>query len=231
MRHTLRKIIPTYAILPLVTTGLMNLVTYQGAKFLQIFTGNANAIDMTAAWDGWFSFSPVWVLAYIGTFIFWTYQYTTVARESPEAACRLAVSDALAKLVCLVFFVALPTTNVRPEVPDSGVVPFLMRFIYWIDTPTNLFPSLHCCVSWLGTRYLFSCKKLRHKLPVCLACTVGSFLVFLSTLFTKQHVVWDVLSGVAMAEIAWFIVRVSPLARWYGKWNERFQETKLCGKL
>ena len=89
-RRTLRRIIPTYAILPLILTGLMNLVAYQGGKLVQLFTGYSAALDMTTAWDRAIPFQPAWVLVYIGTFLFWFYQYTTVARESPKAACRLA---------------------------------------------------------------------------------------------------------------------------------------------
>ena len=50
-RRTLRKIIPTYAILPLILTGLMNLAAYQGGKLVQLFTGYSTALDMTTAWD------------------------------------------------------------------------------------------------------------------------------------------------------------------------------------
>ena len=43
-RRTLRRIIPTYAILPLILTGLMNLVAYQGGKLVQLFTGYSTAL-------------------------------------------------------------------------------------------------------------------------------------------------------------------------------------------
>lgn len=231
LRHTLRKIIPTYAVLPLILTGLMNLFAYQGAKFVQLFTGNTNALDMTAAWDHAFPFQPAWVLVYIGTFVFWTYQYTTVARESPAMAYRLSAADFVAKLICFVFFIVLPTTNVRPSVEGSGFIPFVMRFIYWVDTPTNLFPSIHCFVAWLGTRYIYECKSLRHRALTSALCTVGTLLVFASTLFTKQHVLLDVISGVAVAEIGWLIARFTRLPRVLERLNEKFMRTRLCAIL
>ena len=228
LRRTLRKIIPAYAILPLALTGLMNLTAYSGAKLFQLIFGMDNAIDMTTKWDLLFPFTPVWILVYIGTFVFWTYQYTTVARESPEAAYRLSTADFCAKIICMVFFILMPTTNVRPEVTGTGFIPFVMRFIYWIDTPSNLFPSIHCFVAWLGTRQMFEAKKIRRRVLTSVLCVIGSLLVFASTLFTKQHVIVDVFSGVAVAEIGFVIAKYTKLPSVLGRLNERFMRTSLC---
>lgn len=228
LKKRMRRLFPDYAILPLISTGLMNLLAFQGPKLLQLYTGTANAIDMTTAWDATLPFLPIWVLPYIGTFAFWTYQNIRVAQESPEKACRLAVADITAKLICLVCFVALPTTNVRPTVEGSGVIPFLMRFIYRVDTPTNLFPSIHCFVAWLGTRFLYDSQILgRRKTPVCILCTLGSLTVFLSTLFTRQHVLADVFAGIAVAELGYWVSRIRPLTAAYGRLNERFMRSRL----
>lgn len=226
-RRTLRKIIPTYAIFPLVLTGLTDVIAYMGAKLLQsIFS--FSYIDLTTPWDAAFPFSPIWVLIYIGTYAFWIYQYTTVAKESPEAACRLAAADTVAKLLCLIFFLAVPTTNVRPEVEGTGLIPFFMRAIYALDTPTNLFPSIHCFVAWMGTRYMLQCKNLRHKALTRALCVIGSLLVFASTLYTKQHVLLDVIGGVAVAEVGYLAARFTKLPALIGKLNDRFLKTPLC---
>lgn len=230
LRKALRRVIPTYAILPLCLTGCMNLFAYTGAKLLQLLFP-FQARDLTLAFDASFPFSPAWILVYIATFVFWFYQYTTVARESPEMACRLAVSDAVAKLICFLFFIILPTTNVRPELHATGLIGFLVRFIWWIDTPTNLFPSIHCFVAWMGTRFLFETKKHKYKPLMCTLCTIGSLLVFLSTMFTKQHVLLDVIGGVAVAEIGWLVGRFTSLPRRFQGLNERFMKTKLCSFL
>lgn len=231
LRRLLRKLVPTHAILPLCMTGLMMAFSYAGAKLFQLLFGWENAIDITSSFDRATPFMPVWILVYIGSYFFWIYQYTTVAKESPAMACRLAVADAVAKVICLIFFVALPTTNVRPEVECGGVIGFLMRLIYWIDTPTNLFPSAHCFVAWMGTRYLFECKKLRHKALTCSLCLIGTLMIFLSTLFTKQHVIIDVFGGIAVAEIGWLVARFTSLPSRFERLNEKFMQTKLCSYL
>ena len=93
LRRNWRRFIPIYAILPLATTGLMNLFAYQLPKLIQLLLHSARSYDLTSALDVQFPFRPGWIWVYIATFLFWVYQYTTVARESPERACRL--SDAV----------------------------------------------------------------------------------------------------------------------------------------
>lgn len=226
LRHTIGKIIPDYAILPLALTGINNVIAFNGGKLIQLLTG-IKPIDMTGMMDDFFPFYPIWILAYIGTFAFWMYQYITVARESREQAYRLVAGDFVAKVICMLFFVLLPTTNVRPSAEGSGVFLFLTRFIYWVDSPRNLFPSIHCFVAWLGTRQMFEAKKIRHRALICTLCVLGSILVFLSTMHTKQHVFFDVIGGIAVAEIGFVTAKYTKLPNLFQAINERFLASKL----
>ena len=226
IRRTLRKIVPTYAILPMCLTALTMLGSYGLAKVLPFFFV-FEATDITSRFDELLSFEPAWVWIYFGSYFFWIYQYTTIARESEEKACQLAVADGVAKFICLMFFVFMPATNVRPEITGNGINDILMRVLYWIDTPTNLFPSMHCFVSWMGTRYIFRCKNIKHKWLVGGACFVGTVRIFFSTLFTKQHVLWDVLAGVAVAEIGLLIAHFTKLPALLSQFNKRFMQSKI----
>ena len=226
LRRTIGKIIPDYAILPLTLTGINNLIAYNCGKLIQLWVG-IEPIDMTGSIDAFFPFHPVWILAYIGSFAFWTYQNIMIARESREQAYRLVAGDFVAKMICLLFFIFLPTTNTRPNAEGSGVFLFITRFIYWVDSPRNLFPSIHCFVAWLGTRQLFEAKKIRHKPLVCTLCVVGSILVFLSTMYTKQHVFVDVIGGIVVAEIGFAAAKYTKLPNLFRRMNECFLASKL----
>lgn len=228
IRRLLRRLIPTYAILPLILTGITMLLSYQGVKLMQLLFGTPNLLDMSTSLDHNFPFVPSWSLMYIISFAFWIFQYTTVAKESPALCYRLVVADAVAKLICWAFFIFLPTTNVRPALEEGGgFCGWLMRIIWLVDTPTNLFPSAHCFVAWLGTRYIFECRHLRHRVLTSTLCIIGSLLVFLSTMFTKQHVFYDVIGGIAVAEIGWFIARFTALPKCLDALNQRFLKTRL----
>ncbi len=228
LRRTLKWFVPTYALFPLALTGIMNLIAYTGSKWIQSVFHLNNAIDMTTKWDNAIPFTPIWILPYLITFAFWFYLYITVAKEGRQAVYRLVTADFCGKLVCMIIFIAMPTTNVRPEVVGTGFIPFVVRFVYWIDAPNNLFPSLHCFIAWLGTRQIFEAKKIRHGVLNGVLCAVGSLIVFASTLYTKQHVIADVISGVLLAELCYAIAKYTKLPNVLERVNERFMTTKLC---
>lgn len=102
------------------------------------------------------------------------------------------------------FFVFLPTTIVRPEVEADNFLNFIVKFIYDNDTPTNLFPSIHCFISW-------NCYvSIRGDKNVHFGYRVGYFLmailVFLSTVFVRQHYVVDIFAAVLLVEIINLII-------------------------
>lgn len=225
-RRTLRKIIPTYASLPLLFCGLGLVGSFGFAKVLQrIFT--FEYIDITISWDAWFQFNPGWVVVYAEAFLFWFLTYTLTAKQNPGAAARLATADLVSKFFCLLFFVFLPTTNVRPELEEGGLFNFGMWLVYSLDTPTNLFPSTHCSIAWLGARMLLRETSWKHKPLIALGLFGFCILIFLSTLYTCQHVILDVFGGVVMAEIGLLALRFTKLSDRMERLNERFMTTKL----
>lgn len=96
------------------------------------------------------------------------------------------------------FFVILPTTNIRPSEVGTGLSGVLMSFMQGIDAPTNLFPSIHCLVSW----FCFAAIRGNDKIPKWYRVLSGVFavLVCASTQFTKQHYLIDVLGAVVISE-------------------------------
>lgn len=225
-RKALRKIIPTYAILPLLLTGISLVMSFGLAKLIQMIFP-FEYIDLTIGADQYFPFNPGWVLVYVETFIFWLLAYTTIARENAQRACYLAAADMVNKFLCLLIFLFLPTTNVRPEFEVDGLFTFGMNIVYFLDTPTNLFPSMHCSIAWMAARLLLSSKHLKHRPTTCICAFGFSVLVFLSTLFTKQHVILDVFGGVLVAELGLLAAHFTKLPKVIERANERFLKTKL----
>ena len=211
MTRYFKKLIPQYAILPLLLTLPSLLISYQGAKLVQALFGMPYVFDLTLPVDRWISFSPPWVLAYLASYAFWVYVYVVGTKESPLTAWRLLVADWIGKLVSLCFFLLLPTTNVRPEITGQGICDKLMALVFTMDTPTNLFPSAHCLIAWIGTRFIFRNKELPNGRFHRSFSAVGTLLVFLSTVYTKQHVVADLLGAIAVSEIAIFVSHHSKL--------------------
>lgn len=146
---------------------------------------------------------PVFLIIYFGCYLFWVVNYFLISLREKEIKYKFFTADFYARIICFLFFVFFPTTNVRPELTGDGIFIRGMRFLYEVDAPVNLFPSIHCMASWfccIGLRGDKSVPGWYKKLSMVIAA-----LVFVSTLTTKQHVFVDVLGGVAVAELTWWI--------------------------
>ena len=185
-------------LLPLCAV-VWNQSVYYGGNFL---AQNAPHWNLELWLDPLVPFLPWTVSIYLGCFLFWAACYVWMAKQELSTACRFYLADFLAKGICLIFFLLLPTTNLRPPVPGDGLWDHLMRFVYQIDAPTNLFPSIHCLVSWLcfiGARSLPRSPRWSVWFTGLMASAIC-----LSTLTTRQHVIVDVLGGILLAEASYW---------------------------
>ena len=146
-------------------------------------------------------FMPAFIIIYFGCYIFWVVNYLMVAFYEDENKYRFYTADFYARLICLTFFVFFPTTNTRPELTGNGIFIRAMRFLYTVDKPVNLFPSIHCMASWFCCIGLRKCKEIPEWYK--LMSVLIAISVFISTLATRQHVLWDVAGGIGVAELTW----------------------------
>ena len=149
--------------------------------------------------------APPWIAVYVGAYLYWVVGYVAIARVSPGVCRRFFRADYLAKAVAMLSFIFLPTWLPREQVASGGAFGWLLRAIYAADPPNNLFPSLHCSVSWLIARQIGALSAFRPAVKA--AAFAFSVLVFLSTLYTRQHLIADVLGGMLLAEGAFYISR------------------------
>ena len=205
-------VIPLYSIFPLALCLLFNTCVYYGGIVL---TQNRTKYDFTSAFDRKVPMINWFILIYWLAYIFWLVNYVLTARISKEHCMRFTFADIISRLICAVFFLLLPTTNIRPQVMGDDIFAELMRLLYRLDPPANLFPSIHCLVSW------FSYIGIRGKKQIPLWYRVFSLLFALaicaSTQFTKQHYWIDLVAGIALAELMFFLTKKTNIYKpyWY----------------
>lgn len=199
-RKYISRWLPEYGVLSLAACCIFNNIIYTGT---QILLRNAPHYDLTSELDRKIPFVKEWVLVYVICFAFWALNYILIAREGKEHWYRFVTADMMSRLICVVFFLLMPTTNVRPEVNGSDFFSWLIRLVYSLDAPTNLFPSIHCLVSWFCFIGIRKSKKLPgwYKAFSC----IFAVLVCISTQFTKQHYLVDIPGGILIAELCYFI--------------------------
>ena len=150
-------------------------------------------------------FLPIFILIYFGSYVYWLSGVLLVGSHGKKPLYELLTTAYVCFGVCFLFFVLLPTTIVRPEITESGVWNTLVRVLYRMDTPQNLFPSMHCLNSWLIFVAIRGKKEYAKWQQIF--CCVFSFMVFASTVFLRQHFLVDIAGGVLLAELGTMTVR------------------------
>lgn len=206
MFNKIKQIVPKYAVIPLMFTVLGNMLAYYGSTALvSIF--NIPRHSVAVGVDSYIPLIPWWSVIYFGCYFSWIAFYIIACRDSKKTCYDFVCAEFLAKMLCLVIFVLYPTVMAeRGEVVKSLGDSFfdnLCALIYKFDKPYNLFPSVHCLASYIGFRGV--CWNKRCPIWLKIFAGVFAILVFLSTLFTRQHYVVDIFGGILVAEIGIFI--------------------------
>ena len=204
------EIVPRSMRLPLFFTLACNFLAYNGSRLL---TAGRFHCNLSNRLDARIPFVPWMVAVYLGCYLFWIVNYVIGCRQKKEEAFRFMSADIFAKFICMICFLVFPTTNIRPMADGGTIWHALVRMVYRLDAPDNLFPSIRCLTSWL----CFIAVRKNEAVPRWYRYFSLLFapLVCVSTLTTKQHVLIDVAGGVLLAEGSYFLVKQSGFARLY----------------
>lgn len=205
MKEFIRKYFPLHMHVPVLMLIISNLGIYYGAKVINELLGRTY-LDMTGVLELATPTLPGFSFVYVAAFPFWYISYYLLCRHSRELCCNLVFTDVLAKILCGVIFILIPTTNVRPVLADRGLSNALLGIIYANDTPVNLFPSIHCLESWLLYKYIRDLKECPKWVKISIF--VLTIAICMSTVFIRQHVWIDVFAGIFVAE---FCRAIAPL--------------------
>ncbi len=141
---------------------------------------------------------PVWMLAYASI---WIFAFLPVFVVRQPALTRRAMFAALTVIViAYVGFLVYPTVLPRADKVGEGFFEKSLEVIYSLDPPYNCFPSLH--VAWAFVAAL-TCYRVHRGVGI--VALVWAAIIGVSTLYTKQHYVLDVIAGIAIAYAAYLI--------------------------
>lgn len=201
-------VLPKYTRRPLLAVLVFNFICCYVPKALE---GHRTLHVLSTALDDALPRVPGFIFIYVPAYGQWVFAYIIIARDSRERCFRFVAGELCAKALAMLILLVWPTALIRPEVEARDFTTWVMDLIYKADTPTNLFPSLHCLASWLCFRQSLGLKRM----PGWYGWAQGGFslLVFASVLLVKQHVWPDILGGIAAAELGIRISRVLHLER------------------
>lgn len=211
----MKKLVPSYSWFPILGTVILNMITYYGTRLVP----NRQYVNISLSIDEMIPLVPGMIFIYVFAFATWVLGLWLVAHDREERCCRLFAAEQIAKFICLLFFVFLPTNMVRPTVEVKDFSTGLMNLIYTIDSPDNLFPSLHCLENWI----LFRAIRSNEKMPGWIKAFYGVYavLVFVSVVTVKQHLVLDIVGAVTVVEFSLFLSAKLKAGGLYRKLNRR----------
>jgi len=121
-------------------------------------------------------------------------------RVKPQEFEAYAVSILTATLISYLIYLVFPTFVIRPDITSTDVFSKLLAMVYQTDRAYNATPSGHTFYSVLSFLYLG-----RWKPDYRLIWTLAALIIIASALLTKQHYVLDIVSGMALAILAYAI--------------------------
>lgn len=97
--------------------------------------------------------------------------------------------------------------HLRPHImPRENIFTAMVSQLYRADTPTNLWPSIHVYNS-LGAHFaVIGCRKLSKNRLIHISSLVLCISIIFSTVFLKQHSVFDVITAFILAAIMYITV-------------------------
>lgn len=135
---------------------------------------------------------------------------------------QLLMTISMGLLVFFLTSVFYPNAqDMRPQGTGDSVFGWLVGFLYRIDTPTNILPSLHvfdaaaCCIALLKHEGKGSKRSFCAVKSIAVVLTI---LIILSTMFLKQHSVIDVGAALVLNAACYLLLYRQPFGKYlYGK--------------
>lgn len=129
--------------------------------------------------------------------------------KRPNEYKRMALTFILVIAISEIIYLIFQTAVIRPEITVTNILDEITLLIYGADNSVNVLPSLHTSLSIIAALFIW-----RYNKRLGIASSILAILIILSTLFTKQHVIPDVITGSLLAFGVYYLV---------GKYDSRFK--------
>lgn len=201
----------------------MLLIVPLNAFYLLLNNSKRGSYNLTTPVDNAIPFVKEFIIPYVAWygFIFFVMAYLCFKdRKTYYITLACYILGLSTSFITFYFF---QTTVPRPEVLGSDVFSKMLLQIYGADQPYNCFPSIHVLTSFLMIKAV-GASNFRNRINL-LIVWISAVTIILSTLFVKQHVLLDAVSGIIYADLIFRVVSV------YGEtvWNFMKKQVLLIG--
>lgn len=109
--------------------------------------------------------------------------------------------------ICIIIYAVFPSyQTLRPVITDNDIFSKMVRFIYSIDSSSDVCPSIHVLNSIAAHIAIVKSRFFKSKRTVKAFSFILVVLICLSTVFLKQHSVVDGVCAIILAAILYIPV-------------------------
>lgn len=181
--------------------------------------------------DDYIPFCEVFVVPYLLWFLYVPAVLLYLFFKDKEGYWRNALFLCAGMTVFLLASTLIPNVHhlrLR-QMPRDNVFTRLVQMVWSVDTPTNLFPSIHVFNSLGAHLALINNEALAKKKPLRLFSLFLCVSIILSTMLIKQHSMFDVLTAFIMAAGLYMLVYAYDIVGVY-RYRHRYQTAKRAAK-
>ena len=188
----------------LLPLSLMIFIPLVNIFYALLNSSERGAYNLVTGLDNKIPFMEVFILPYVSWYGFILFTLIFLCIYDKKAYYKTLLSVILGLVICYITYFVFQTTVPRPELKISNFCTKLVLLIYSADRPYNCFPSIHVLTCFLMVRGLCS-SSIKNKLNLFIVSSMA-VIIIISTLFIKQHVIADVVSGILLADLLFDIV-------------------------
>lgn len=190
--------------IPLLIFGIVYLSWFSYLE--KAVTKNYTVIHMAV--DDYIPFLEVFVIPYFLWFLYVSLVVLFFFFRNKEDYYRACTFLFTGMTIFLIISTLWPNgQHLRPAVmPRDNIFTQMVAGLYQTDTPTNLWPSIHVYNSLGAHIAIMRSKAFADRKLIRLGSLLLSASIVLSTMFIKQHSVFDVLTAFGLAAVMYVLV-------------------------
>ncbi len=178
-------------------------------KALEVRT-NVQMFNVHTSLDDRIPFNEFFIIPYMMWFFYigWVLVYFCLVNKTEFFKVFIAMFGGMT--ICLVIYTIWPNMqSLRPTTfARDNIFTHIVAWLYSIDTPTNVCPSIHVYNSMIAYIAVRNSEEFKRNNKVKLICLTLTVLISLSTMFLKQHSTFDVAAGIILSMLMYLMVYV-----------------------
>lgn len=160
------------------------------------------------ALDDYIPFCEYFIVPYLLWFGYVAWGFCYFYHKNKDEYFRLCTVLFTGMTIFLIISTIYPNGHyLRPTTFErNNLFVVLVKWLYSTDTPTNLFPSIHVYNSIAVNMAVWHAENFKENRIVRYGSAVLMISIILSTMFLKQHSVFDVVTGIVLAVFMYTLV-------------------------